>query len=110
MRPIYYLKQIRSTRLAGPYVSNCTDSWGKTNYTDWVENATGPYSLVECQRACLFSTIAMECNCFHPLYLDYDDQRKVNDQRLEPCDLANFTGKGWVVQGKNGLKMHQPRQ
>ena len=46
----------------------------------------------QCQRICLFSLIAEECNCMHPLYTDFDDLRKMkiernNTSEMKVCNL-----------------------
>ena len=38
----------------------------------------------------------MECGCFHPLYLEYPEQRR----NLPPCHLAESEARDWLVAGK----------
>ena len=78
--------EIAITRMPEPYVSNCTDHWDLTNYTDFVpfEKEVGlNYSLALCSRVCLQDAIQTDCECFHPLFLDSDKMRN----EMKPCDL-----------------------
>ena len=40
--------------------------------------------LQQCKRFCLFDAVLQDCDCFHPLYLDWDGHRP----RKAPCDLG----------------------
>ena len=50
------------------------------------------YSLQLCQRACIYSMITEECNCYHPYYLDHPDW----EGSYLPCNLT-ADGKNWTI-------------
>ena len=45
----------------------------------------------QCQRICLYSSIVMDCECIHPLYVDFDALRNVRfaniSRQIETCNL-----------------------
>ena len=71
----------------------------------------GPFSLFrkysnknfqQCQRACLFDSIASNCNCSHPLYMD----NKIMGDDLHICNMKNG-GKLFIISkiGKKYTKL-----
>ena len=40
----------------------------------------------ECKRACFFQNVIENCGCFHPLFLDFDENKK----GYQPCNLTQY--------------------
>ena len=48
--------------------------------------------LKQCKRICLLSGIAMDCECIHPLYLDFDyERRSVSEDDIDHFKMCNLT-------------------
>ncbi|XP_023336248.1 degenerin unc-8 [Eurytemora carolleeae] len=80
----FAIRQVTYTRLQSPYASNCTTSWQETIYTSFPTTEERPYSINRCKRYCLQETIMNTCSCYHPLYVEEDDD-KLN---YRPCQIS----------------------
>ena len=40
----------------------------------------------ECKRACFFQNVIENCGCFHPLFLDFDENKK----GYQPCNQTQY--------------------
>ena len=83
------IQEINHMREERPYKSNCSDSWDTTNYTDYISNISQiPYSYHQCTRVCSHTSILLQCNCVHPLFVDPG----ISTEDSPPCNL-NHKGK-----------------
>ena len=69
-----------------PYTSECINYWTDTNYTDYIDEDWA-YSLQQCQRVCTHSSILMDCQCFHPMFLDLDAPEQNSCNLTTDCKL-----------------------
>ena len=52
----------------------------------------------ECKRACFFQSVIEKCGCFHPLFLDFDENKK----GYQPCNQTQYC-KIWNNEISNKL-------
>jgi hypothetical protein len=79
------IEQALVERQPEPYTSRCSHDWSKSNYSDYVGPAHVNYSLQQCQRFCSHSSIVMDCQCFHPVFLDDSE----TGPKTSPCNLTS---------------------
>ena len=44
------------------------------------------FQFQECKRACFFQSVIEKCGCFHPLFLDFDENKK----GYQPCNQTQY--------------------